>query len=173
VDEADAIRTAIERCARAVELRPAVGQGTAVTTVRLKPGLACEVEDGPWKFVVGMTDSYGGTNAGPNPGVYGRGAVGSCLAIGYSMWAARLGVPIKALEVEIAADYDARGELGVSDTVRPGYLAMRYTVTVESSAPVEDITRVLDAADRCSSWRDDIAHGVPLTREVRVLVPER
>jgi uncharacterized OsmC-like protein len=173
MDEAETIRTALERNARAVELRPSVGQGTAVTKVRLQPGLSCEVEEGPWKFMVGMTDKYGGSNAGPNPGVYGRGAVGSCLAIGYSMWAARLGVPITSLEVEIAADYDVRGELGVSDTVRPGYLAMRYTVTVESSAPTDDITRVLDTADRCSSWRDDIANGVPLTREVRVLVPDR
>jgi uncharacterized OsmC-like protein len=173
MDGSETIRTAVERNARAVELRPSVGQGTAVTKVRLKPGLACEVEDGQWKFTVGMTEAYGGSNVGPNPGVYGRGAVGSCLAIGYSIWAARLGVPITALEVEIQADFDARGELAVSDTVRPGYLAMRYVVTVESSAASEDILRVLDAADRCSSWRDDIAHGVPLTREVRVLAPER
>jgi uncharacterized OsmC-like protein len=169
----DSIRTAIERSARAVELRPSVGQGTVVTKVRLRDGLSCEVEDGPWKFTVGMTDAYGGSNAGPNPGVYGRGAVGSCLAIGYSMWAARLGIPITSLEVEVQADYDARGELAVSDSVRPGYLAMRYIVTVESSAPRDDIIRMLDSADRCSSWRDDIANGVPLTRDVRILAPGR
>ena len=169
----DSIRTAIERSARAVELRPSVGQGTVVTKVRLRDGLSCEVEDGPWKFTVGMTDAYGGSNAGPNPGVYGRGAVGSCLAIGYSMWAARLGIPIASLEVEVQADYDARGELAVSDSVRPGYLAMRYIVTVESSAPRDDIIRILDSADRCSSWRDDIANGVPLTRDVRILAPGR
>lgn len=83
-----------------------------------------------------------------------------------------MGVPIDAIEVEIQADYDVRGELGVSDDVRPGYLAMRYIVRVESSAPAEDILRVLDTADRRSSWRDDIAHGVPLTREVHVAAPK-
>jgi hypothetical protein len=88
------------------------------------------------------------------------------------MWAARLGVPIDALEVEVQADYDTRGELGVSDDVRPGYLAMRYIVTVDSPASAEDIMRVLDTADRYSSWRDDISNGVPLTREVRVPVRE-
>lgn len=164
------VRAALERSARAVELKPSVGQGTAKTTVRLRPGLAAEVEEGPWKFVVGMPETYGGSNAGPNPGVYGRGAVGACLAVCYGMWAARLGVVIDALEVEIQADYDVRGELGVSDDVRPGYLAMRYIVTVESSAPIDDVMRVLDTADRYSSWRDDIMNGVPLTREVRTLV---
>src|ERR1700691_2420631 len=119
MDGNETIRDALNRNVRAVQLRPSVGQGTAVTRVRLKPGLACDVEDGPWKFTVGMTEKYGGTNAGPNPGVYGRGAVGSCLAIGYGIWAARLGIPIASLEVEVQADFDARGELGVSESVRP------------------------------------------------------
>ena len=35
-------------------------------------GLTCEAEAeaAPWKIVVGMTDKYGGDNAGPNPGVF-------------------------------------------------------------------------------------------------------
>jgi uncharacterized OsmC-like protein len=166
------IRESLERNGRAVQLKPSVGQGTAVTKIRLHPGLRCDVEEGAWKFTVGMSEKYGGTNAGPNPGVYGRAAVGSCLAVGYGLWAARLGVQIDALDVEIQADYDARGELGVSDDVRPGYLAMRYIVTVESPAPAEDIMRVLDTADRYSSWRDDISNGVPISREVRIPVRE-
>jgi uncharacterized OsmC-like protein len=169
----ETIREALERNAKAVTLRPSIGQGTAVTRVRLRPGLSCEVEDGPWHFAVGMTEKYGGTNAGPNPGVFGRGAVGSCIAIGYQMWAARLGVAIDALEVEVQADYDVRGELGVDDEVPPGYLEMRYVVTVESQAPEADILRVLDIADRHSSWRDDIVRPVPLHRTVRVVSPVR
>lgn len=166
------IREALERNVKAVSLRPSVGQGTARTTVRLREGLACDVEDGGWRFSAGMSEKYGGTNDAPNPGVYGRAALGSCLAIGYAMWAARLGVPIDALEVVVEADYDVRGELGVTEEVPPGYLAMRYTVSVESSAPEADIMRLLDTADRYSSWRDDIARAVPIRREVRLMVRE-
>lgn len=167
------IRTALERVAKAVSQRPSVGQGTKVTKVRLKPGLACDVEDGNWRFVVGMPDTYGGSNAGPNPGVYGRAALGACLASGYGMWAARLGVAIDALEVEVQADFDARGELGVSDEIPPGYLALRYIVTVKSSASQADVMRVLDTADKYSAWRDDITRALPLTREVRLTAPQR
>jgi uncharacterized OsmC-like protein len=173
MEEQERIRDAIDRVANAVSARPAVGQGTAVTKIRLRPGLACDVEEGPWRFSVGMTDKYGGTNSGPNPGVYGRAAVGSCLAIGYSMWAARLGVPIDALEVEVHASYDTRGELAVSDDVPPGYLGIRYVVSVESSASEAEVMRVLDTADRYSSWRDDMTRSVPVTREVRLTVPDR
>ena len=36
------IRTALERNVKAVTLRPSIGQGTAITKVRLNPGLACD-----------------------------------------------------------------------------------------------------------------------------------
>jgi uncharacterized OsmC-like protein len=165
----NAIKAALERNVKVVAARPSVGQGTAVTTVTLHPGLTCEVEDGPWKFSVGMTEKYGGLNNGPNPGVYGRGALGSCLAIGYGMWAARLEIPIRSLTVEIRATYDVRGELGIDELVRPGYADIVYVVTVESDAPEADIIRLLDTADRHSSWLDDLRNPVPLSREVHIV----
>ena len=164
------IRTALERNVQAVTLRPGVGRGTAVTRARLHPGLTCEVTEGPWHFTAGMSEKYGGTNAGPNPGVYGRAALGSCLALGYGMWAARLGVVIDSLDVEVHADYDVRGELGVSDEVPPGYTAVRYVVRVVSPASEADVRRVLDTGDRYSSWLDDYRRAVPVTREVHIAV---
>ncbi|HWP38757.1 MAG TPA: OsmC family protein [Gemmatimonadales bacterium] len=171
MDNAEAIKTAIERNVKAVSLRPSVGQGTAVTRARLKPGLSCEIEEGPWRFTVGMSEKYGGSSAGPNPGVYGRAALGSCLAIGYAMWAARLGVPIDALEVEVQADYDVRGELGAAKDVPPGYLAVRYLVRVESPAPEADVQRVLDVGDQHSFWLDDFTRAIPVQRQVRITAP--
>ena len=168
MNDVDKIRMALERNAKAVSLRPAVGQGTAVTKVRLRHGLACDVEEGAWRLTVGMSEKSGGSNAGPNPGIYGRAALGSCLAIGYAMWAARLGVPLDALEVEVQADYDTRGELGVSDEVPPGYSAVRYKVRVESAASETDVLRVLDTAEKYSSYRDVFARALPLRREVHI-----
>lgn len=162
------IATTLERNIKAVTLRPSVGQGTAVTRATLRDGLACDIEEGPWKLVAGMTEKYGGANEGPNPGTYGRAALASCLAIGYAMWAARMGVQLDALEIEVQADYDVRGELGVADDVRPGYLQMRYVVSVSSPNSDEEIARWLDTADRYSSWRDNLANPVPLTSERRI-----
>jgi uncharacterized OsmC-like protein len=169
----DEIRALIEGKARDVALRPAAAQGTATTRVRLKPGLECEIEDGAWKLTAGMSDKWGGTNAGPNPGILGRGALGTCLAIGYGMWAARLGVPINALEVVVQADYDGRGELGVSDDVTPGYLQVRYHVTVTSSASEADVQRVLDTADKYSPYRDVYARAHDVRRETTIIAAAR
>src|SRR5690349_19753916 len=156
MSSATAIKDALERNVKVMSARPSVGQGTAVTKVTLHPGLSCDVEDGPWKFSVGMTEKYGGQNNAPNPGVYGRAALGSCLAIGYAMWAARLEIQIRSLTVEVRAKYDVRGELGVDDSVRPGYGEVVYAVTVDTDASDADVHRWLDMADQHSSWLDDL-----------------
>jgi len=163
------IKDALERNARLVGARPTIGQGTAVTKVTLNPGLACEVEDGPWRFSVGMTEKYGGQNNGPNPGVYGRAALGSCLAIGYAMWAARLDIEIRSLTVEVQARYDVRGELAIDDSVRPGYQDIVCVVTVDTDASDIEVERWLDKAGQHSSWLDDLRNPVPVSREVRIV----
>jgi len=164
------IKTILERNAKAIALRPSVGQGTAVTKVRMRDGLACDIEEGKWRFSADMSAKSGGDDSAPNPGVYGRAALGSCVAIGYMMWAARKDLPITSLEVEVQADYDVRGELGVAD-ISPSYTEVRYVVTVETTAPEEDVRRVLDEADARSSWADIFRRGQNTRRELRVVAP--
>jgi uncharacterized OsmC-like protein len=162
------IRTSLEEKARHLAAHPAEGRGTAVSRVRLREGLTCDVEEGDWTLVASMPRAIGGTGEGPTPGTLGRAAFGTCLALSYAMWAARLGVPLESVEVEVHADYDARGELDASSDVRPGYLEVRYLVRVASPAPEEAVLRVLDTADRRSTFVDLFANGVPLRRDVQI-----
>ena len=166
------IRTAFERNQRALRLRPAIGRGTAATTVRIREGLTCDIEEGPWKLVADMTEKNGGNGVGPKPGIYGRGALGSCLAIGYMMWAAKLGVPFASLEVQIQADYDASAEYGVTDG-SPSYSQIRYLVVIESAAAEADVVRVLDTAEAHSTYHDIFHRAQDLRREVRILSPAK
>jgi uncharacterized OsmC-like protein len=166
------IRTAFERNAKALSLRPSHGQGTAVTTVRMRDGLTLDVEEGPWKFTVDMGAKSGGNDAGPNPGVLARGALGTCLAVSYILWAARRALPLRSLEVEVQADYDARGYHGV-DNVRPGYKEIRYVVRVESEAPEAEVMRVLDEADAHCDNLFLFADEQKITRQVQLNTPER
>ena len=162
------IRTKLERNIKAIEMRPAVGQGTGVTTVRLDEGLAFDIEEGTWKLRSDMSEKHGGTNTGPNPGTLGRAALGSCLATSYALWAAKFGVTFTKLEVEVQADYDARGMYGL-DGVPPGYTEIRYVVTVESDSSEEDVMRVLDQADACCDYLFVFREPNEVRREVRIL----
>ena len=81
-------------------------------------------------------------------------------------------MPIESLEVDVEADYDSRGELGISEDVPPGYTQVRYTVTVTSPASEEDVLRVLDTADRHSPYRDVFARAHDVRRQVRITSPQ-
>ncbi|MHC4925097.1 MAG: OsmC family protein [Planctomycetota bacterium] len=144
-----------------------MGQGTAVTRARLAEGMTCEIEDGPWRLTVGMSEKSGGAGAGPDPGVLGRGALASCLAVGYALWASKAGVPIRTLEVEIHADYDVRGEYGLAD-ISPSYSQIRYVVHVDSDAPQAELEAALDEADANSPYLSIFRDAQDVRRELRI-----
>lgn len=165
-DESE-IKTAFERNRKALALRPAIGRGTAVTSVRVVDGMTCQVEEGEWKLTVDLSGKSGGNNRGPNPGVLGRAALGACLAQSYTLWAAYCGVPLDVVAVEIQADYDAAGHYGLGD-VTPGYSEVRYVITVESDASEHEIAELLDEADTHTPYLAVFGEPQPLRRELRV-----
>ncbi len=162
------IREIAERNARMLELKPARGHLTGVTRARIVEGLRCEIEEGPWRLAADMPVKAGGEETAPTPGVLGRGALASCLAIGIAGWAARLGVPIEALEVEVQADFDARGELGVGEDIPPGYTQVRYLVSIDSPAPAAEVHELLETAERYSPYLDVFGRAQPLRRVLRL-----
>ena len=169
--DTEKLKLAIERSTKAISLRPSLGMATGVSKTTIKEGLTCEIQEGNWRLVADMPASIGGGGLGPTPGVYGRAALGSCLAIGYVMAAATMNVPITAIEVEVQADYDDGALLGTSD-VPPGYLEVRYLVTIESDARQEDILKMVDDADLHSPYLDVFARAQKCKREVNIISPK-
>lgn len=164
----DAIRTAFDRCVKVLTQRPSRGRATGVSRTRLRHGLVCEIEEGPWRLTADMPVQVGGTATAPTPGVFGRAAFGSCLAICYMMHAAKLGVPITSIDIEVESDYDDGALFGVG-TSDPGYSEVRYAVTVESPASEAEITRVLDEGDAHSPYLDNFRRGLVCRRSVRIV----
>jgi uncharacterized OsmC-like protein len=154
-----------------IRAQPADGQGTAVTRTRIRDGVTCEVEDSHWRLIVDEMPGDGGSGLGPDPGVYGRAALGSCLAMGYVMWAAHFDVPLDSVEVVVETDYDARGMLGVDDAVSPGWPAVRYRVSITSRAEHARVMEVIETADRYSSILDCFKRPLDVRREVDVIRP--
>ena len=163
-----AIRAIVERNVQLLALKPSRGHLTCATKARLVDGLRCEIEEGPWKFAADLPGKAGGNETAPTPGVLGRGALASCLAIGIATWSARLGVPIDALEVEVQADFDARGELGVGNGIPPGYTEVRYVVSIDSRASKHDLDKLLSTAERYSPYLDVFGRALALRGVLRL-----
>lgn len=166
----ETLRNTYKRNAKAVALQPSIGKSTGQTTVRLRDGTTCEVENGPWTFTADVGPDQGGNDEGPGPGVLERAALGSCLAIGISQWAALLEVPVERIEVEIESDFDARGSFDIEDQP-PGFTCLRYRVTIESPAPEAEVQEVIDKADAHSPVLDDFRRPLPIDREVQIITP--
>ncbi len=162
------IRKIIERNIEVLALKPARGHLTSTTKARLVDGLRCEIQEGPWTFCADLPAKAGGDDTAPTPGVLGRGALASCLTMGIAIWAARLNVTIDRLEVEVEADFNARGELGMGTGVPPGYSEVRYTVSIESPTPRQKLDEVLALAARHSPYLDVFGRAMALKGVVRV-----
>jgi len=141
------------RTQKALTLKPSLGIGTGVSITRIVNGLTCETKEGDWVFRADMPKQVGGSATASSPGALGRAAIGSCLAIGYMLWASKLDVPIDSLEVEIEADYDDGALFGTSDNP-PGYLEIRYTVRIKSPALADEIENLLNIGDQHSPYLD-------------------
>ena len=162
------VKTIMERNIKAISLRPSVGQGVATTTVRVRDGLTCDIEDGDWKLVADLGPGEAGAGLGPDAGVFGRAALGSCLAIGYAMWSKYLEVPFDSVEVVVEAGYDARGMFDIDDSVSPGWTSLRYTVAIASPADEARVREVVDMADRLSPLLDDFSRPLQVERVLRI-----
>jgi uncharacterized OsmC-like protein len=163
----DDIKAKFESIVEALTADPTLGRGTGTTIARVRDGLACEIESGPWRFVADMPRTSGGSASGPTPGMYGRAALGSCLAIGYAMRAARYGLRLDMVEVEVQADYDDGALFGTADGPA-GYSEIRCLVRIRSDAPEVDLLRVLDEADRHSPYLDVFRRAQRCVRTVRI-----
>lgn len=162
------IKQAFERNKKAIELRPSIGLSTARTTIHVRNGTTCEIESGSKKLVCDIGTDAGGNDAGPGPGILERGALGSCLAIGYATWAAYLDVRIDNIKVEVESDFDASGQFGLAE-IPPGFKELRYRVTIESSVPEEKIRELIETADAHSPVLDDFKRPIPVKREINIV----
>jgi len=88
------ISVALDRVENAVTKHPSLGIGTERSISTITDGLRCTSQEGAFRFETDLGDTMGGDGSGPSPGVLGRAALGSCLAMGCQMRAARLGVDL-------------------------------------------------------------------------------
>lgn len=154
------IKQAYERFDDLIRKRPAAGRFTSTTSARLTSGLACEIEEGPWKFVCDMPESFGGEDAGPGPSFYGRAAIAACVTTGIAMRFARAGLPLDDVRVSVETDVD----MADRDRRLTPFRAFRLHVDVRTPAPAAEAKRLVAAAVDGSTWRGNArtAFDVPV-----------
>jgi uncharacterized OsmC-like protein len=160
-----------DRKARAMMKRPSFARGSGHAHVRAGALMSCDVDLGDRSLHVDMPAEDGGTASAPHPGQLMRASLGACLALGYKIWAARLEVPIDAVEVDVTCEYDARGQMGVDPAIAIGWQRMHIDVAIVSAAPEADVRRMVETADRLSPMLANIATSVERLHRLSVTAP--
>lgn len=107
-----------------------------------------------------------GQDSGPNAVETVLAALASCLAVGLAYNAAARGITLEAVDFELEGDLDLRAFLGLSDSVRPGFDAIRLTYRIQADAPREQLEELCAYVQRTSPVLDIIRNPVPVSIEL-------
>jgi uncharacterized OsmC-like protein len=108
-----------------------------------------------------------GTDSGPSPAEHLLHALAACLTTSLVYVAAERKIRLTEVAARLEGDMDVRGALGVADDVRTGFTSIRIALTVKGDAPVETVRELVAWAQTRSTVYDVVAHGVPVTVDLR------
>ncbi len=115
-----------------------------------------------FRLAIDEPPALGGTDTGPNPVELVLAALASCQEITYRAYATAVGVPLDSVSVTLDGNLDLRGFFAVKDGVRAGFNGIRGTVTLRSSAPPEELTKLKAAVDAHCPVLDVLRNPVPV-----------
>ncbi|HEY6633934.1 MAG TPA: OsmC family protein [Rhizobiaceae bacterium] len=139
------IRLAVERVADVFRKKPAAALNTKRASGRVDQGLVCHARQDGYTATMDMPEPIGGDGSAPSPGFHIRVGLVGCIAIGIKLTAAREGLDIGAIDVDVEMDFDDAAMIGVSDnTAAP--LETRITIRIESAAPWEEVEAMVARA---------------------------
>jgi uncharacterized OsmC-like protein len=147
------IKKSIDNAVRYLSEHPDEARYTdSFARAKLDEALSVEVTGpGGLRLVTDMPAGIGGRDEGPSPGWLFRASLASCVATTIGMEAAREGVRLRSLEVEVDSESDDRGILGIDDSVPAGPLSTRIRIRVAADGVEEGSLRevVARGAGRC------------------------
>lgn len=161
------IAAALNRVVKIFEKKPAAGLDTNRTRARLENGLKCVVREDEHSATIDMGEIMGGEGAGPGPGFFGRASLASCVAIGLKMAAARAGVPIDAIDVDVEMDWDNRGLLGMGDAPA-ATTGIRLYINVHSRAPKEAVQAAIGEGLKNDPWLHTFINPQTIDPDIRI-----
>ena len=146
------IKESIENAVRYLSQHPDEARYTdSYARATLGEALRVDVQgpDGE-RIATDMPTGVGGRREHASPGWLFRAAIASCVASTIGMEAAREGVTLSSLEVEVDSESDDRGILGMDDAVPAGPLSTRIRIRARADAEAGRMRDLLErGAGRC------------------------
>jgi uncharacterized OsmC-like protein len=126
--------------------------GAALVTLRaegaLGEGVTCSIQTGRALVEAGLHPASGGAGMSVCSGDMLLEALVACAGVTLNSVATSMEVPIERGTVHVEGDLDFRGTMAVSKDAPVGFTAIRLRFDLESSAPREQLDRLVELTKR-------------------------
>lgn len=109
-----------------------------------------------------------GADDAANPQELLLAAVGSCMSVIYALNAASRDIPIHRLEIELTAELDLRGPLGLDPAVPPGFREVECKVHINAEATDEQLEELHQSVLRLSANYYNLTTAIPMNARLMV-----
>ena len=142
-------------------------QADTPATAVIENGLRCRVKSPDGKTIfTDMSPALGGSGTANSPGWLSRAAIASCDATLLAIRAARQGIELDTIEVNVDASSDGRGMI-LDEGILPGSSEIRVRFNVGApKATTEQVRELVDWVVAHSPVGTDIARSVDIRVEV-------
>jgi len=117
-------------------------------------------------MVIDEPAAFGGGDSAMSPADVVLVALGTCQEIMYVALASTMDIQLDEVKVEVNADLDLQGLMGLDPEVPPGLLEMSYEVRIKSPASEEELKRLVDTVENQCPLLDTLTRSVKVTGKV-------
>ena len=109
-----------------------------------------------------------GTNHGPSPESSSSCGLGACIMVSFLAGATAMGIQIESLSVDVDAELDLHGFLGLETNKPTGFSGVRYHIAVAGDGTPEQFEALRTLALAHSPNANALARGVALEGDISV-----
>ena len=129
---------------------------------RMDGGMDVHVQFGEYELVRGQPKNAGGRGLGATPLEAILAAVAGCFGTIGRYIAHQQKIELRGMQFELEADYDPDGLLGRNLEVRPGFQALRVSVSIDADLDDKQKQDFLELIEARCPLADNLMHGTRL-----------
>jgi uncharacterized OsmC-like protein len=119
-------------------------------------------------IIVDEPPELGGQDKGANPVELLLVALGSCQEIMYAAMASMMGIKLDEVKVNLKGSLDLKGLFGMDPAIPPGYQKITYETILTSSAPEEELRKLIEAVESHCPVLDTLVRPVEVSGKVTI-----
>jgi uncharacterized OsmC-like protein len=163
------VKEAIQQTAAAIEADASAGMVKYKATTNWEGDVRCTAKVRDFEtMVIDEPAAFGGGDAAMSPADVVLVALGTCQEIMYAALASAMDIQLDECKVDVTADLNLKGLMGMDADVAPGLLAMDYQVHLKSPASDEQLKELVDIVERQCPLLDTLTREVKVTGKVKI-----